>query len=237
MTPSFRAKCLVPSQRVCLRLKSLRESSEVSLDALARYTKINKRYLQALEDCRFDEVKQASIYQKRFIKRYVEALGKNPGPFLKQFAEEELTFRHTKKIHPCIAYKRHRLSSLPHILRYAAGIVVVLALLIYLGNNIRNILRAPDLLVFTPEDGYISEQTTITISGKTEPEIKISINGEQIQNNEQGNFDIPVTLTPGINTIIISAKNKHGKTTEETRHVIYKSVDYFSLHNAQRTEL
>jgi len=231
----FKKKCLVPSSRVCLRLKQLRLESNTSLDELEKRTKISKKNLQAVEECRFDELKYSSLYQKNFIKKYVRALGKDPEPFLEQFCEEELKYKNKCTKHPNTGYKKYHLSNLPSLLRFLLVGTVVLTLLLYLGSNIQNILKPPELIINSPENGYITEDTIIVVAGKTEPEVKITINGETIMNDENGGFNQPVSLSPGINTLVIKAEKKHGKTTEETRHVICKNTKSLSLNKVNST--
>jgi len=230
MTAAFHKKMLTPPKRVCLRLKAAREESKISLEELATKTKINKEYLKALEECRFEDLKHAEIYQKNFIKRYAEGIGADPYSFMNQFCEEETT-QDKKTIHPRTGCKSIYLSNLPNILRYGLVCCGVGILLIYLGLQVKHIMEAPTLSVFTPSEGFITERNTIQIAGETQPEIKVSVNGAQIKNDENGYFQENITLSPGVNTIIVIAQNKHGKTTQDTRHIIYKDLQQFSLSN------
>ena len=229
MVAVFKKKCLVPNKRVCLRLKAAREAAGISLCQLETRTRIQKKYLQALEECRFDEVGQAFVYQKNFIKKYVQALGQNPESFLQQFTEEESTLKHACNKHPGVGCKKTHFSNLPNIIRFLLVGTAVLSVFIYLGNHIRHILQAPELSIISPSNGLITVENSVAVTGKTPPETKITINGEPIQNDEKGNFNQTIDLSPGINTLVITAQNKHGKTTEETMHVIYKTNKQFSL--------
>jgi cytoskeletal protein RodZ len=201
----------------------------MSLEDLEKKTKIQKKYLQALEECRFDDIKQSSVYLKNYVKKYVTALGENPEPFLDQFKHEELRHQaqHTK--HPAQAYKQINFSSMPNIFRHALIIGVVCIFLLYLGFHVQNILQPPSLSVVSPSDGFITYESNIEITGKTDPETKVTVNEEVIKNDELGNFKQTITLSPGINTLIVKAENKHGKTSAETYHVIYKNNNFFSL--------
>lgn len=212
-----------------MRLKQLRLDSNTSLNELERKTKISKKNLEAVEECRFDEMRYSTLYQKNFIKKYVESLGQNPEPFLEQFCEEELKYKKECTKHPHVGCKKYHFSNLPSLFRFFLVGASVLALILYIGSNIQNILKPPGLTINSPENGYITEDSTIVVSGKTEPEVKITINGETITNDESGGFNQPVTLSPGINTLVIKAEKKHGKTTEETRHVIFKEIRSFSF--------
>jgi cytoskeletal protein RodZ len=223
MAAFFKKKQLTPAKRICLCLKEQRLKQGVSLTDLAARTKICTKHLTALEECRFNELPHGEIYQKNFIKCYLKELGINPEPFLKQFVEEEISFtpktknRHAKK-HPNFLY----LSNLPGVIRYLIIAIIIVSFISYLGLQIKNILEPPELTIFSPENGQISEQTTTVVRGQTEKKTQVLINGQEILINEQGQFNQIIDLKPGLNTIVITAEKKHGKKTEITRHVVLR---------------
>ena len=87
--PFFEKKQLDQVKRVCLCLKEARIKANVSLNDLAQKTKINKQHLMAIEECRFNDIPHATIYQKNFLKRYCLALGLPTEEILAQFVAEE----------------------------------------------------------------------------------------------------------------------------------------------------
>ncbi len=218
---TFTKKCLLPSKRVCLRLKALRKEKKMSIEQLARKTRIGKEYLIALEECRFDDVKHSRVYQKNFIKKYVTALGEDPQSFLDQFNTEELKQKKCAH-HPDKGCSKTSLRNIPNVFRFFAISIVVLGLLGYLGSHIYNIMQPPELTLISPIDGYITQENNVSIKGTTQPETKVMVNNEPISNDAYGNFEENINLSPGINTLIIQAENKHGKITEKISHVIYK---------------
>lgn len=233
-TSTFKKKCLLPGTRVCLRLKQLREQQDMSIKELSKKTRIAIDYLQALEECRFDDLDHSIVYKKNFIKKYVSALHEDPQPFLDQFNTEELTQKDKeKRNHPCIGCSKTSLTNMPNILKLTTIGVTVFGLLLYLGIHVHNILQAPELTLISPTDGYITEENNTTIKGNTQPETKIMVNEEPISNDEHGNFEQTINLSPGINTLVVTAKNKHGKISEEIRHVIYKTSELISFKNTQ----
>jgi transcriptional regulator with XRE-family HTH domain len=227
---AFQKKDVLPAPRVCTRLKSLRENAGVNLDDLAIKTKINRAYLEALEECNFAKLNVSSIYLKNFIRKYAQTLGSDPRPFLDQFTDEELTER--ERIHVTApTHQRHRFqfSDIPGAARFAVLGLVVVGLLSYLGLHVHNILKPPPLIVANPTDGYISKENSIAITGSTNPETKIMVNDVPIKNDGMGNFSETITLTPGINTLTIKAENKHGRVSKDIRHVIYKHTESVTL--------
>ena len=223
----FKKKCLLPTTRVCVRLKALREEKHISLSELEQRTKINKSYLQAIEECRFSDLPQSSLYKKNFVKKYVQALGEDAVCFVEQFVKEELTYDIPQEIR--LDLKKNHFSNIPSTVRFFLFSVVVISLLLFLGFHVKNVLTPPSLVVLSPENGFISNSNFVDVNGKTDPEIQITINDELVKNDENGNFSQNINLLPGINTFVIEAKNKHGKITEEVRIVIYKNSGAISL--------
>lgn len=220
---SFQKKSLTPAKRICFRLKDVREGKGVSVEALAEQTKIDKKYLEALEACDFDALPSGAVYQKNFVKRYLEALAIDPAPFLEQFIEEEIRYMRAKEnAHPKKHIAQVWLGNIPSLVRYALVAAVVLVIIGYLAIQVKNIIEPPTLVLLSPENGSVSNQSVVTVQGATETEARVSINGKDIMNNEEGKFDEMVTLRPGLNVITVTAEKKHGKKTTETRYVVLK---------------
>ncbi|MBU2542175.1 helix-turn-helix domain-containing protein [Patescibacteria group bacterium] len=216
----FKKKNLSPPKRVCLCLKEAREARGISLDYLAKKTKISKDFLQALEDCRFKDLPNAEVYQKNFIKRYSEVLGVDPEPFLGQYRIEESCKK--KAIHPNQGIRINYLYNLPNFLRYGLSTILLLSLFIYLGLQVKNIIEPPKLIIYSPSHGYVTEETSVLLQGETDKEAVVSLNGKEVGTDEKNNFEELVNLSPGVNTLTIEARKKYGKITKDVRHVILK---------------
>lgn len=89
---------------------------------------------------------------------------------------------------------------------------------------------APLLTVITPEDGLITNDDSITVSGKAAPGSEyttleeVTINGAsatlgEVDEDGYTSFTLPIFLTNGSNTIKVIAKDSAGKTTSITRTV------------------
>ena len=218
---AFKKKKIESPRRVCLRLKEARLNCGISLSQLSQKTKISKNFLEALEECRFDDLPKAEVYQKSFIKRYIEALGIESESFLQQyFAEEGGKNKKNFCLHQEL--KKDYLNNLPFFLRYGFIVIILISLFFYLGLQVKNIIEPPKLIIYSPLEGYITEQSPVVLQGETSKETKVLVNGKEINNSEKGVFEEVIDLSKGVNTLVIEAKKKHGKTTVEERHVILK---------------
>ncbi|MDV2685495.1 DUF4115 domain-containing protein [Alkalihalophilus lindianensis] len=68
-------------------LRETREQKGLSLEDLQRTTKIQKRYLLAIEEGRFDTL-PGLFYARAFVKTYAEAVGLDPEPLFEQYRSE-----------------------------------------------------------------------------------------------------------------------------------------------------
>ncbi|WP_164215522.1 RodZ domain-containing protein [Virgibacillus sp. YIM 98842] len=69
------------------RLKEAREEKNISLDSLQETTKIQKRYLVAIEEGNL-QVLPGKFYARAFIKEYANAVGLDPNELLEEYKEE-----------------------------------------------------------------------------------------------------------------------------------------------------
>lgn len=86
----------------------------------------------------------------------------------------------------------------------------------------------PTLSVTSPEEGYVTNATDITVTGVTNDEtsspvtLTIKLNNgaaTPVTVRSNGSFSKQLTLTEGENTIVVTATDSAGKTSTVTRHV------------------
>lgn len=80
----------------------------------------------------------------------------------------------------------------------------------------------PNLEILQPTDNQtISGERKITVSGKTEPNITVTINGEQAIIDSEGKFTHQFQLSDGSNTITTITKDTAGNETTVARNVTF----------------
>ncbi|MFZ3580377.1 helix-turn-helix domain-containing protein [Virgibacillus sp. DJP39] len=70
-----------------IKLKEAREAKNLSLDSVQETTKIQKRYLVAIEEGNF-QILPGKFYARAFIKEYATAVGLDPNELLDEYKEE-----------------------------------------------------------------------------------------------------------------------------------------------------
>lgn len=129
------------------RLKEARELRGMTLDEIQEITKIQKRYLQAIEDGKY-EVLPGEFYKRAFVKQYAEAVGIQPDELLNSKEKEDVVKEESKKQEVPVRTKKEKevnmntssLSSmLDYLPRILMGVIVVGGLvaiwLFFQGNN------------------------------------------------------------------------------------------------------
>lgn len=83
--------------------------------------------------------------------------------------------------------------------------------------------KAPTLTVASPEDGksYSKDENTAHVSGKTDPGVKVTVNGFWAISDTTGEFSYSLPLSSGENKIKIIATDEAGNKTELERNVTF----------------
>ncbi len=219
----FCRKKLNSPQYLGLQFKKAREERELSLEEISKATHIEKKYLIALEQGNYNLLPKTKAHRQAYIKEYCQILELNCEEFLNKFKEET---RHEKLhfIDPAITYKKYQLTSITIFLRNLFALIIILVFFTYAGFQIRGVLNPPKLIVLSPIEGQTVNSLNVLIQGEAEKESRVTVNGKEIMLNEKGQFESLVDLSEGLNTIVISATKKHGKTTTIIRHVITKNI-------------
>lgn len=207
--------------RVGDRLKNERERQNISLSDASLATHISPKYLTAIEDGRFNDLPKAIVFRVAYLREYATLLKLNPRSITRQF-ERENGLEGVEQKHPHKTMKSMFFSFTPFLIRNLLLGLIALLFAWYLIWQIRGIVNPPWLEVYAPLEGLVTSNIAVAVQGKTEPECRLVINGQEVRPDETGHFETGVDLAVGVNTITISAIKKHGKTTVETRHVVVR---------------
>lgn len=208
--------------RVGQRLKEARVAKGMTIDDVAHATKIRSAFLSAIERGEYQKLPSPS-YAHGFVSNYAEYLGLSKREILALFRRE---FDEEKqiKVLPEGFVKEDRLP-VRHfkIRRTLLGIIGILCLLVaFLFYQYRSAFLNPPLTVSTPKEGATVQQE-ITVTGKTDPAVSLSVNSDPVSLDDSGNFMKNITAFPGKTTILIKAVNKFGRETTVQRSVTVSS--------------
>ncbi len=81
----------------------------------------------------------------------------------------------------------------------------------------------PNLVIDSPTSGSRTNQTEITVSGTTDADVSVRVNGSPTITNAEGKFSASVRIREGENKITITATNRAGTVKTQELTVIFES--------------
>ncbi len=204
-------------------LKEERERKFYTLDEIEKTTKIRKELLEALEAGQYSKLPPHTFVQG-FIKNYGNFLGLNTEKLLAVFRREFSTKAHPPRILETFSnpVDRKRFKITPTKVLVSLVLSLITIFFIYLWFEYRFLVGGPFLEVSQPQDQSSSSSVAILVTGRTDPEAKVSINNQDIRVDLLGRFTQEIELAENINTVVINATSKSGKVTKIERTVFLK---------------
>lgn len=217
-------KISLGSASVAEQLKVTRAKLGLSLDQVASRIKVNRKYLEALENGDYYKVPDG-IYTLNFLKEYAQCLGLDHKKIISGFQSEKRVFRsgEGEALFSRQVVGKEKMVVVPNLMKNILWSVLLLGCLLYLIILLNNIFKAPVLKVLMPIDNLVTNESMLRVSGYTEAEAELSINDRQVIVSPQGEFNLSLELAPGINTIVVVAKRGNKKPSRVVREVLLKT--------------
>lgn len=192
----------------------------LSIEQVEKETKIRKKFLLAIEADNYT-IMPSQAYAKGFVKNYSEYLGLNSRNvmafFRRQMAEAPKSSILPKGVAEPLNRPRYVLTPS----RFIMILIVILlsVFLTYFGYQYRKLQIAPTVTLESPKDGITSIENRIDVTGTTDPDSTVTINGIGVLVRGDGKFFDQVQLFPGKNTISIAVTSRYGKSTTLIRTI------------------
>lgn len=203
------------------RLREQRLEQGLSLDDVAKATKIRQSFLAAIEKGEYHKLPSSS-YVQGFVANYAQFLGLPRRQTLALFRRE---FDEATVFAVLPERFAHPVGTIfPRMKFHEATVAISIAFLSlfgYLLFSYKDAFINPPLTVDSPKNGAVTSGE-ITIIGKTNPYATVTINDTPVSLENNGKFMKHLTLFTGKTTIIVKAKNRFGKETVEMRTVNVK---------------
>lgn len=206
-------------------LSKARERQDLSLEYLARITKIKVEQLQALEEDAYHRLPPPA-YIQGFIKNLASVLRLDESEVLALFRRDYREVDTGQQVKTLGSIPRSNLLTMtPQKLSLLSGLGVFALIGVYLGMNL---LAKPQLTVKQPQDRAIVQATEVVVSGQTISDASVLINNQKVELKPNGYFEVKLALKPGLNTITIVAAPPFGRENRVTR-IIFHPVDEGSV--------
>ncbi len=200
-------------------LRKKREEKNLTFSEVEGAIKIRKTYLEALEKGDYHNLPPAA-FTRGFIKNYSDYLGLESREILALYRREFDEQKDKRLLPKDISTTTGEIGF--GLTPGKLTILIIFGLLVgffsYLGYQYQKLSGGPGLIVYSPRENAIVAQKEIEVSGKTEPETTVKINGQGIAAAD-GKFSQFITLSEGLNTIAIEAVGRNGKSSKVERHV------------------
>lgn len=198
-------------------LKEVRLKKGISLGQAEEATKINQRFLRALEEGDYQSLPSLSSI-KGFLKNYGEYLDLSVGRLWALFRREYRSAPPPDLLPPTASelLSPSLWTFIQNKFFLALFIAAASVFLIFLG---RGFLVPPRLVLDAPADNSTTPELSVTVIGQTEPEVTLTINDQPVTLKEDGRFTVRIQLAIGVNQVTIKATNKLGRSQAITRTV------------------
>ena len=189
-----------------------RVDRSLSEQQLSGLTRIDVKYIQALEENDFQKLPSAT-FTKGFVRNLAQALGKNPDEWVALLRRDYQAA--TISTTPLSLPRRRAKFSLASLFQSQMALLLLgsLVFVIYLGFQYRAVITPPALEVINPLKDAVTI-SPITIEGKTASGTTITINDDlKITPDSSGYFAAKLNFSPGQNEVKVSVTNRFSRTT------------------------
>lgn len=205
-------------------IRELRHATGFTLSEMEERTKVRRVFLEAFENDRCADLPD-SLYARNYLRVYLRALGvKDPEYYVQRWEEARGTcdFMNASRL-PRQRVRAVSLLVTSRFLKIGGVCAILLAVSLYVGNEVRAITSAPPLTVVGPEDGLATTNATVTVRGETNSGTNIRVNGEPVLINSDGTFETELSLERGLNVIKVEGAKRYSRVATEYRRVVLEA--------------
>lgn len=206
-------------------LRQCRERIGMCVEDVAREIKISARFVSALEGGDY-HVFSARVYAQGTVRRMAKIFESADADTLVALcgrewddlmASSRKTDRVMARSNASAGLKRFSLT--PRRLGILAVAGFSLLLIAFLSRRLIAFAAPPALVVASPAEESRFATPLIEVTGTTEKESSLTVNGRELTLDERGNFDENIELPSGVNELQFISRNRFGKTQSVVRHI------------------
>jgi len=190
-------------------IRNERIKKNLTLEQLSHLTKIDVKYLSAIEDDNYSQL-PSETFIKGFIRNISLRIDKDPQELIAIFRRDFKAPE--KKIINQNQRSRVNFSSTA-LFQYTPYFLGALVFLVYLGFQFRVILTPPKLNIISPATSSVLV-SPVNIEGDTSPDSLIFVGEDaQIRPDENGHFSTKINLPLGETDLVIKSTNRFGRSS------------------------
>lgn len=191
-------------------LKEKRLLKELSLEDVAKKTKIKIEYLEAIENSRFDNL-PSSTFAKGFLRNYATFLALNPDTVVAMFRRD---FTHNERGEIVPRGLVEPLGGKPKFFSVSTILTLIAtsAFLGFLSYQLITWWSLPKIKLISPQNGDTYGEK-VTFKGTTSSDATVTVGGQQVILDGSGQFTLDLIFPSGTHSVIVETKNRQGKST------------------------
>jgi len=197
------------------KLKEAREKIKMTLEQVSKDINVSKNYLECLEKGDYKKL-PADVYVFAYLKKYTQLLNLDTEKILNKFKSE-------KKIAeslPKDSKVEKKILITPKKLTLVGGILVISLIFGYLWHQLNYLVSPPIIKITQPASDLITNEEFTEVSGRTESNVYLTINGKEVYVDKEGHFQDKINLESGLNILKIEARDRLGKINTVIRRVM-----------------
>jgi len=199
--------------RIGVQFQEERKKQNLTLEEIARTTKIREEFLSAIERGDYKKLPSAA-YAHGFVSNYAKFLGlsveKSLALFRREFDEKKSVEILPKGLASGGEFSLPKFRIGRSAILISIIFIIVVAFLFF---QYRSAFFNPSLKVDTPAENQTINSLSVVVSGRTDSNSTLSIDNEQVSINSDGRFKKEITVFPGRTSITLQVENKFGRMT------------------------
>lgn len=216
---SFKVKKISAPKTLGEILRSARKKKEISLAQTEEETKVRQKYLEALEESRYEAL-PGDVYALGFLTKYADFLNLDKNEMINRFKTERGESALGSRLMPIRRMKESGIYFTQRHLVIGAITLCLVGVLGYIIYSVRVFTMPPNLEISNPSTKEILKEDNMVISGKTDASVTLKINDQNVLLDGNGNFSQEVKLNPGLNTFQVTASNRLKKVTTKQVQIL-----------------
>jgi lambda repressor-like predicted transcriptional regulator len=198
-----------------LKLKGL------NLDKLSQLTGVSERSLALILEERFDKLPSAP-YVHGYLVKIAEILNLDGQKLWQEYLKNNAEIRRSGQ-EDTLPLNRFAIPKLNKKIIAAAGAVIIV--LIFVIFRLPALFGQPELKISNIKDNpTVVQEANFIIRGIMNPADELTVNGEIVYPDKDGNFEKNILLQSGFNNIIFQTKKLLGKTYTVTKQIFYQTT-------------
>lgn len=219
--PEFESK-KVNTETLPEYLKAARESLSYDLRTVSHISGISEKFIADLENGYYHRL-PSDVYVMGFLKKLSEIYNCDSSWLISEFKKEKEIYQNIHKYASGQKYPGREWKSFaitPRTITIIISIILVLAILGYLGYQVKAANTPPRITVSQPINGATINSSSTLLSGHVDPGSKLAVNGQNIYVDGRGNFNQMISVNPGQNSLDFQAQSNFGKTSTKEVTII-----------------